>query len=142
MYIIISCITIGLIIVITFISIVCRKKSLKSFEQCKKYISKSPTTKTSDTLEKGPLLISINEEQIDKKIDYNLLKIGDIVKRGRFSTIHEGLYDNNRVAIKILTYLNQTDESYILFHHEKQIYSLPFMDHINILKYVLHIQFK
>jgi len=106
---------------------------LKSFEKCGGLINKSPPNKQIIQPENLPFLT--NEEQID----FNHLIIGNIIKRGRFSNIHQGIYNNNRVAIKILIDENGNDEPKALFEHEKDIYSLPFMNHINILKLVSNL---
>jgi hypothetical protein len=78
--------------------------------------------KINDNSEKGSLLPINNQE-----IHFKDLIIGNLLKRGRFSTIYQGLYNQKEIAIKMLT-TNQ------LFEHEKNIYSLPFMNHFNILE--------
>ena len=67
-------------------------------------------------------------------IDYNCLIINDIIKKGKYSTIHRGSYLNNQVAIKMLISHNSNDQSKTLFQNEINILSLTFIKHFNILE--------
>jgi len=131
-YLIISCSAIGLIILIIISSFFYRKNLFEAFEKCKNYINKSPPNEPI-VQQKEPLL-KLDDQQIDQFIHFDQLIIEDLVKRGRFSTIHRGIYQKQRVAIKILSFNTQNDEPQMLFEREKEIYSLQYMNHINILK--------
>ena len=83
-----------------------------------------------DNSGKGSFL-PVEDHSNNQLIDFKDLILGNLLKRGRFSSIYQGIYNDNEVAIKILL---SNDQSRDLFEHEKSIYSLPFMNHQNILK--------
>lgn len=56
-------------------------------------------------------------------------------KQGRFSKIYRAKSDElNDIVLKVLEDYSANDQIYSLFHHEKEIYSLPQMNHENVLK--------
>lgn len=134
--IIISIIIVGLILIITIICVIYRQNIFSKFELCKKYFSNSSSTKLNSSEEKQSFICD-NNENSTHFIPFNQLTIGKLIKQGRFSEIYQGIYNDTNVACKILISKNLNDEPKSLFDHEKDIYSLPFMDHFNILKYSL-----
>ena len=73
-------------------------------------------------------------KQDEYEINFKDLTFDKIIKKGRFSIIQQGSYQDKKVAIKILSDINQNGEPKCLFENEKQIYSLPPLIHDNILK--------
>jgi hypothetical protein len=129
--IIILCSIIGLVAILILICFINRRKLIKSLNKLRRYFGKPPLT--LDEKIPSDMKQNLLNKQNDL-IDFNDLSISKMIKKGRFSTINEGIYQNNRVAIKILSDENPNGHSKALFEHEKQIYSLPFIQHENILK--------
>ncbi|CAF1047538.1 unnamed protein product [Adineta ricciae] len=94
------------------------------------------TLKTKHTNEFIEEKQKILEEPIDdRKISFNEIQLGDLIKEGRFAMVYRGFYQQTPIAIKILSDSSINNEGKKLFLNEKQIYSLPFMNHQNLLKY-------
>lgn len=130
--IILSIIIIGLILFLILILLISQKKLRKSFFKCRGFIGKKPSIKLNDhSPEKGSLLI---DNQNNFQINPNEISFGNILKCGRFSKIYQGKYQQENIAIKMLTSNDSNDQPRAAFEHEIYIYSLPFMNHTNILK--------
>ena len=136
---IILCLIIGLILLLILLLFLSRKKLRKSFSKCRAFLRKSPSGKINDPDEKGAFLINGNhhQQQQNGQINSNEISLGKFLKSGRFSQIYQGIYHGENIAIKMLTSTDSNDEARISFEHEKSIYSQPFMDHQNLLKYFL-----
>lgn len=134
--IILSIIIIGLILFLIVILLISQKKLRKSFSKCRSYVGKRPSIKLNDHHEeKGALLISNQTKNSNQfQINPNEISFGNILKTGQFSQIYQGKYREENVAIKMLTSTDPNDQSRLAFEHEIHIYSLPFMNHQNILK--------
>lgn len=123
-------ILIGIILLLTLVLFIYRNCLTRS----KKLLGIfSPKTKHSKEFieEKQKIL----EEPIDdRNISFNEIQLGDLIKEGRFAKVYRGFYQQTPIAIKVLSELSVNNEGKKLFLNEKQIYSLPFMNHQNLLK--------
>ena len=131
--IILSIIIIGLILFLILILLISQKKLRKSFFKCRGFLGERPSIKLNEhNQEKGSFLIpnEINHFQINP----NEISFGNLIKSGRFSQIYQGKYQQDNIAIKMLTSNDSNDQPRTAFEHEIYIYSLPFMNHFNILK--------
>ena len=115
------------------ISFLSRKQLKRSLRKCLGFIQKTAPIKDNEKPETVLFLPSQNERN-DQQIPSEQFTIGNVLKRGRFSTIHRGSMNGKEIAIKILISNNSNDQPRTLFEHEKDIYSLPLMTHTNILK--------
>lgn len=131
---IIICLIIGLILFLIIVLFLSRNKLRKSFSKCRSFIERTPSIKinniNNDHDEKDLFLNPNNKQEIHS----NEISFGQFLKSGRFSKIYQGIYQRENIAIKMLTSIDDNDEPRISFEHEKSIYSLPFMNHFNILK--------
>ncbi len=135
------CKRISIILFVSFIAFIifgfilcfiCPNKFLRSKDKiCKRFLVKPQRSERIDRSEVGLLL---NDSSDEKLIPFNNLILEHFIKRGRFSSIHQGIFNQTKVAIKILPNFNSNGEEKSLFLNEKSIYSLPFMEHQNILK--------
>jgi len=120
------------IIFIFIVYFIYRNKFLRSKDKIwKRFFVKRQRSESIDRPE-GRLLL--NDSSDEKLIPFNNLILEHFIKRGRFSSIHQGIFNQTKVAIKILPNFNSNGEEKNLFLNEKSIYSLPFMEHQNILK--------
>ena len=131
------CLFIGCILLLLLLFIllcfIYRKTFIRSQNKfCKLFHPNHSNEKKTNSLEDEQKDLLLSNE--DKQILFQDLIIGNLLKQGRFSAIHPGIYNHQPVAIKILTDFNQINEGKNLFINEKDIYSLPFMEHFNILK--------
>lgn len=126
--IILICLIIGFILILILICCFYWKKLLKSGKKFTRILENDKKIGTTH-----PLLEDIEID--NENINFNKLIIENCIKQGRFSFIHKGKFNNQQVAIKEITNKNDFNHSKHLFETEKQIYSLPFMEHENILKY-------
>ncbi|CAF1391737.1 unnamed protein product [Rotaria sordida] len=124
-HIILLCLIIGFLIILIIIFIICRKKFPRSGEKLIRLFDKS--SKMDENL--YPFI------EKSKEINIKELTIENLIKKGRFSLIYQGKLNNEQVAIKSISNKNDLIHSNKLFENEKDIYSLPNMDHENIVKY-------
>ncbi|UJR34390.1 hypothetical protein I4U23_021798 [Adineta vaga] len=123
----------GIILLLIFFLFIYRKCLIRSREKLSNLFSKRKSIeKDIDKEENGHL---IDEIQENKNISINHIQFGKLIKKGKFSMIYQGFYQNNSIAIKTLSDLSLNNEGKKLFLNEKQIYSSSFMEHENILKY-------
>jgi hypothetical protein len=122
---------IGIILLIFVFCFIYGNKLWRSKDKiCKRLFDKRSQPEIEDPSKEKLLNDSSNE----KLIPFNNLIIEHFIKRGRFASIHQGRFNQTKVAIKILSNLNLNGEENSLFENERSIYSLPFMEHQNILK--------
>ena len=62
--------------------------------------------------------------------DIDDLKISCVISKGRYSEVWKGSLNEQDVAVKIYTALHRQ-----YYYNEKYIYSLPYMEHENLLKF-------
>ncbi|CAM4914168.1 unnamed protein product [Rotaria socialis] len=124
--IILICLIFGFILILILICCIYRKKLMKSGKKINNLFGKEKQEITR--------LLEETEDTIGK-IDFNDLKIETLLKKGKFSFIHKGMFNGQEVSIKQISNTDDINHSKQLFEHEKQIYSLKLMQHENILKY-------
>lgn len=66
----------------------------------------------------------------------NLLSLNCASGQGRYGTVWKGYFSGKQVAVKVFT-----ASSKCFFENERDIYSLPFMDHPNLISYLGYQEF-
>ncbi|XP_052265235.1 bone morphogenetic protein receptor type-2-like isoform X2 [Dreissena polymorpha] len=77
------------------------------------------------------LTTNATEEEPEPTFDIDKLKISCQITKGRYSEVWKGSLNEQDVAVKIYT---PSYKQY--YYNEKYIYSLPFMEHENVLKFI------
>ncbi|RWS08423.1 bone morphogenetic protein receptor type-2-like protein, partial [Dinothrombium tinctorium] len=70
------------------------------------------------------------QSSISQSLDFGNLKIEELIGNGRYGSVWKGVLNDQTVAVKIF---NCHHKQY--FVNERDIYTLPFMDHPSILKF-------
>jgi len=105
------------------------------FRKCRKEKVSSSNDEQKSMLNE---IIEFNDEEkrLDNPFDLNRFQIEpNPIKKGRFSEIYRSKYENKDFILKVLKETSTNEQKSQLFHHEKQIYSLPHFQHENLLKY-------
>ncbi len=131
-YIILLCSIIGFIFILIFLCFINRNILIRALNKFRRYFIKPSNSRLVQTDVEQPKERLLQEDLY--QINFKDLTFDKILKKGRFSIIQQGTYQDKKVAIKILSDINQNGEAKCLFENEKQIYSSPPLIHDNILK--------